>query len=316
MGSHLSVRLVTTMMVNLHSHSCLMVLVYTTAGFVSALPGSTSWTNNISTTTPTTTPPTPPPAKAPPYIHCGVNARDPRIIGGTVATQGKWPWAVALGTYQEGDGFHVHCGGTLINEDTVLTAAICTRATHVRLGDHDVTNPVYAVFIRIDNMIPHPQYNSISQANDIAIGKLSRSVDYNRNISPACLPYSYGGQNLASLLVNPSPIVIGWGRTQPGGETSNVLRQANVPVVPQQECKNNYASFSTAVIDDTTICAGRGVRDACQGDSGGPLLSRKLQGGRWAVVGVTSWGKGCAKENFPGVYTRVDKYVDWIRQHM
>jgi len=236
-----------------------------------------------------------------------------------VATQGKWPWAVALGISQGEDGFQAVCGGTLINEDTVLTSAVCTPATHVRLGDHDITNPsdgATTIDIPIANTIPHPQWNSNSfPDNDIAIVKLSRSVDYNRNTKPACLPDNYGGQNLSSLLVNPSPIVIGWGRTQLGGEPSNVLRQANVPVVPQQECKNKYAK-SGLVIDDTKICAGRGVRDACQGDSGGPLLSRKLQGGRWAVVGVTSWGKGCAKENFPGVYTRVDKYVDWIRQHM
>ena len=214
------------------------------------------------------------------------------------------------------------CGGTLLDEDTVLTAAHCLGdipgvqpASHVRLGDHDITTTADGASptdVAIRTYTQHPGWNTNTLDNDIAVVKLARPVTYNRNIRPACLPDSYGGQDLASVMRNPDPTVVGWGSTRSGGGAEDRLRQVTVPVVPPPECAEKYRSVSRVTIGDTKMCAGRGGRDTCNGDSGGALLSNKL-GGTWSVVGVTSFGVDCAREDFPGVYTRVDKYLGWIR---
>jgi len=117
------------------------------------------------------------------------------------------------------------------------------------------------------------------------------------------------------LLTSPAPVVVGWGSTSTGGGSSNQLRQANVPMVTQQTCSDAYSAITRVTIGDTKICAGDGTRDTCNGDSGGAMLASHV-GNTWAVVGVTSFGVDCARPDFPGVYTRVDKYLPWIRQNM
>ena len=101
----------------------------------------------------------------------------------------------------------------------------------------------------------------------------------------------------------------------PGGGPSSQLRQARVPLVDLETCTASYQPVLSQDLGDGQLCAGKGTRDSCNGDSGGALLSSEL-GGRWAVVGVTSFGVDCAREDFPGVYTRVDRYLDWIRRQM
>jgi len=286
----------------------------------------------VSTNPPTPTPnPTPSPTSAPTtpaQDDCGVNARrnqQNRIVNGEEARQGAWPWAVILGRSRFGGGFQVMCGGTLINEDTIVSAAHCFDSipgqqgpNMVRLGDHDITTTADGaspVDISISRSIQHPGWNSNTLSDDIAIVKLSRPVTYNNNIRRACLPDAYKGQDLPGLLSTNPPTIIGWGSTFSGGGPQNRLRQAKVPMVTQQQCANAYAAISRVTIGDTKLCAGDGRRDTCNGDSGGALLSDAI-GNSYAVVGVTSFGVDCAREDFPGVYTRVDQYLDWIRQNM
>jgi len=256
--------------------------------------------------------------------RCGVNSRN-KIIGGSLAPPGRWPWAVILGRAPSFNGiFEVQCGGTLLNEDTVLTAAHCVDRSvprppsHVRAGDTNIatSSDGDGVDVAIRSTIVHPQWNSRTLENDIAIIKLSRPLTYSRNIRWACLPDAYQGRNLTATLRNPDPAIIGWGSTRIGGGPENALRQAQVPLVSQQTCNSAYSSISATVkIGDKQFCAGNGVRDTCNGDSGGALLSDKLQGA-WSVVGITSFGVDCAREDYPGVYTRVDRYLPWIRSNL
>merc|ERR1711953_1437865 len=271
---------------------------------------------------PTTQRPTTQTTAAPQQDNCGTNANN-RIVGGTESRQGDWPWAVVLGTKNTfSNRFSVQCGGTLLDQTTVLTAAHCFDQAGgpnvVRLGDHDIntsSDGAQAVDVTIRRIIQHPGWDSNSLENDICILKLSQPIQYSRDIRRACLPTQYRGQDLPSVLARPQPIVVGWGSTSTGTGPTNRLRQAPVQMVTQQQCAQAYRQVSRVTIGATKLCAGEGTRDTCNGDSGGGLFSRNLGGG-FAVVGVTSFGVECARDDFPGVYTRVDEYLPWIQQNM
>ena len=132
-----------------------------------------------------------------------------------------------------------------------------------------------------------------------------------------CLPDDYAGHDLVSDLSSSprqDPVVVGWGATQTYGPAETRLRQATVPVVSRELCTAAYQDLDVN-IGDNKICAGRGTTDTCNGDSGGPLLADH-RGQRWSVVGITSFGVECGRPDFPGVYTRVDRYLDWIQQNL
>merc|ERR1712004_163298 len=279
-------------------------------------------TQRPTTQRPTTQRPTTQTTAAPQQDNCGTNSNN-RIVGGTEARQGDWPWAVVLGTKNAfSNRFSVQCGGTLLDQTTVLTAAHCFDQAGgpnvVRLGDHDIntsSDGAQAVDVSIRRIIQHPGWDSNSLENDICILKLSQPIQYSRDIRRACLPNQYKGQDLPSVLARPQPIVVGWGSTSTGTGPTNRLRQAPVQMVTQQQCAQAYRQVSRVTIGATKLCAGEGTRDTCNGDSGGGLFSRNLGGG-YAVVGVTSFGVECARDDFPGVYTRVDEYLPWIQQNM
>jgi len=279
-------------------------------------------TQRPTTQRPTTQRPTTQTTAAPQQDNCGTNSNN-RIVGGTESRQGDWPWAVVLGTKNTfSNRFSVQCGGTLLDQTTVLTAAHCFDQAGgpnvVRLGDHDIntsSDGAQAVDVSIRRIIQHPGWDSNSLENDICILKLSQPIQYSRDIRRACLPTQYRGQDLPSVLARPQPIVVGWGSTSTGTGPTNRLRQAPVQMVTQQQCAQAYRQVSRVTIGATKLCAGEGTRDTCNGDSGGGLFSRNLGGG-YAVVGVTSFGVECARDDFPGVYTRVDEYLPWIQQNM
>merc|ERR1719445_2041782 len=207
-----------------------------------------------------------------------------RIVGGEVATPGAWPWTGLLGRSGLSGGLTVVCGGSLIAPDTILTAAHCFEGnsrdpTLVRLGEPD---------INIDQVFKHPDWDSTTLENDIAIVKLSSNVTYSESISPICLPDDYEDQDLVALLNSLDPVVVGWGATQTYGPAETVLRQATVPLVTRGQCSAAYSGVEVS-IDETKVCAGQGGTDTCNGDSGGPLLADRL-GGRWSLLGITSFG--------------------------
>ena len=234
-----------------------------------------------------------------------LNAREHRIIGGGAAPTATYPWMVSV---KGKDGGHF-CGASLIDTQWVLTAAHCVEeesaaGIQVTIAEYDQskaddgeqTLDVSAIYL-------HQQYGD---DHDIALLKLSTVSDK----TPVALADSTFMANLAS---GAELTTIGWGLTKDGDNSSaaTVLQQVNVPLYDQAQCKTNYGTLNIAITDNM-VCAGleAGGKDSCQGDSGGPLFVQS--GGSMVQLGITSFGEACAKAKFPGVYTRVAAYSDWI----
>lgn len=265
---------------------------------------------------PTQPPATPPTTggQTPQPRGCGANDKKSlfrRIVGGRPADPKDWPWMAALLQKRGNDQY---CGGTLITDRHVLTAAHCMLPFSkndiiVRLGEYDFTkatdnNP--SDFDVVDIRM-HVDYDKNTQENDIALLKLDRPSTFNQFVWPICLPPA------GNSFERDQGYVIGWGTIYAGGPVSTILQEVIVPVWSQNDCNGAYPGK----IKSTMMCAGAkaGGKDSCQGDSGGPYLLQDFKTRRWYVAGVVSWGIGCAAANKPGVYTRVNNYLDWIRQN-
>ncbi|XP_017955876.1 venom protease isoform X1 [Drosophila navojoa] len=239
---------------------------------------------------------------------CGITTRQfPRITGGRPAEPDEWPWMAAL--LRQGHPY-VWCGGVVITDRHVLTAAHCLykhpkEEIFVRLGEYNThqMNETRARDFRIGNMVLHVDYNPITYENDIALIRIDRPTLFNTYIWPVCMPplnEDWTGRNV---------IVLGWGTLKFSGPHSKILMETTLPIWKQSDCQ-------AAIVDhvpDTAFCAGlpEGGQDSCQGDSGGPLLIQ-LPNRRWVTVGIVSWGLGCGQPKRPGIYTRVDRYLEWI----
>ncbi|XP_075890473.1 chymotrypsin-like protease CTRL-1 [Nelusetta ayraudi] len=244
---------------------------------------------------------------------CGVaplNNREGRIVGGSNATAGSWPWQASI--HYNPAQFHI-CGGTLINTEWILTAAHCILTTNagewtIYLGRQTQSGPNPNEVVRtVSQVIVHPNYNDISFNNDIALMKLSSAVNYNDYIRPICLASS------SSLFNNATTCwASGWGDTNKNVSLPNAvpLQEVQVPVIGNRQCSCKYFLVENADITNNMICAGQENKGACQGDSGGPLQCK--QGSTWIQAGITSFGIPCATANHPEVYARVSEYQKWI----
>lgn len=242
------------------------------------------------------------------------------IVGGTKADPKEFPHMAAIGYYTIDEGIVGSCGGTLISERFVLTAAHCLYdrnrgvASWVRVGDLNLKrtdDDAKPQDIRIIERIKHPMYKPPSEYHDIALLKLEIDVQFDAWIRPSCLPYS-----LPDTGNDDKATATGWGLVDwTDDEGSNDLLKVTISLVSQPECNKSFNSdtkLERGIVDEWQICAGNLGKDTCQGDSGGPLAIRNNDYDcMYNVIGVTSVGRICGSSS-PGVYTRVYNYIPWI----
>uniref|UniRef100_A0A3Q2DEM5 chymotrypsin n=1 Tax=Cyprinodon variegatus TaxID=28743 RepID=A0A3Q2DEM5_CYPVA len=218
------------------------------------------------------------------YLHilseCGLAPLNNRIVGGEAAPPGSWPWQVSLHTFA-----HI-CGGSLINDQWVLTAAHCVSGIAgltVYLGrqNQSESNP-NEVSRTVTRIIIHPEYNKPLYNNDIALLKMSEPVAFSNYISPVCLAAFNSTFNIGE-----DTWVTGWGNIGYDAQIKVKLLTIHTYGI------NLHSKYRSSL-----------------GDSGGPLVSK--QGDRWIQAGVVSFGVGCAEPKFPAVYARVSQYESWI----
>ncbi|XP_066916916.1 chymotrypsinogen A-like [Clytia hemisphaerica] len=250
---------------------------------------------------------------------CGIKGSGhTRIVGGTNARPGDWPWQVQID--RTTDHMRVWCGGTVINDEWIVSAAHCferdTRVSSyaIYLGEHDLqSGSQHEQKLEIAEIIMHPKYQSRTYEKDIALIRLKKKASFNTHVRPACFPDSsvkfYDGEEC---------YVTGWGYLREGGSSPRILQQVKVPLVPRSTCRQSYGHNS---ITGNMICAGypQGGKDACQGDSGGPLVCKKRNSSGqdvWYLWGVVSWGRGCASPRLYGVYSNMETLGSWATQTM
>jgi len=236
-----------------------------------------------------------------------------RIIGGSDARQDRYPYFVSM---IDGTGRHT-CGGTLVAPDVVLTAAHCRGAfTKVQIGRWDRQNPIdeYEEIAVDFPEVPHPKYTDEGFENDFMLLKLtSQSTKTYIELN--------SDRNRPVGVVQDEVTVIGFGNTFLGvSSPANILQEVSLSYIPNRICelsKDTTMKLSyQGLIFDSMLCAGDHGEDSCQGDSGGPLIIRGGSPSKDVLVGIISWGFGCALESFPGVYSRVSSLVDWLSNHI
>ena len=215
------------------------------------------------------------------------------VVGGTRAAQGEFPFMVRLS---------MGCGGALYSSRLVLTAAHCVSRTGTNTGITATLGVVdlqssSRIQVRSNYVYRAPGYNG--NGKDWALIRLATQVTGLATLKIATTTaYNTGTFTVA-----------GWGAAREGGAQQRYLLKATVPFVPDGTCDNSYPDL----IAGEEICAGyaAGGTDTCQGDSGGPMFRRDASNA-WIQVGIVSWGNGCARPNYPGVYTEVSTFAAQI----
>ncbi len=270
-----------------------------------------------------------------------------RVVGGEIAAEGAWPWqtVILIPVIAKGEKTSSLCGGSVIASQWILSAAHCFVPEHGNTADKSRKTRVLEGLKRIHKgpkgggefiaahdaaeIFVHPDYNMHTHENDIALVHLREKTKV-ESVAPLLRP--------EPVLESPPSraIVTGWGQLHDVEEREDHtlvdvqthepvsqdalmpdrLMQVELPLVGVADCKAANSKTS-GVIDARTLCAAvpEGGKDSCQGDSGGPLVSKR-DDHSWTQIGVVSWGVGCGRRDFPGVYTRVSAFADWMKSVM
>jgi secreted trypsin-like serine protease len=242
-----------------------------------------------------------------------LNATFDKVVGGTEAVPYSWPWQIVW-CEAFGSSCSLECGGTVVGTGWVQTAGHCVYGStnkpqnfKVKTGvfQENLNNETGEVVHTVKAIHLHPKYkpNPVPEW-DIALIELGEPITYTDHIQPICLPLS----DTTQIAPPNTAWGTGWGTTTEGGNIAKKLRQVNVPYVDYTTCGNEYGKD---IMQQVMVCAGVQGKDTCQGDSGGPLQQVNANG-FWFQYGITSWGEGCAEKGYPGIYSRVSAYCDFI----
>ncbi|XP_009866245.1 PREDICTED: transmembrane protease serine 7, partial [Apaloderma vittatum] len=235
-----------------------------------------------------------------------------RIVGGTNSEEGEWPWQVSLHFVGA-----AYCGASVISKEWLVSAAHCfqgsklsdPRAWRAHLGMKMQGHAKFVSAVR--RIVVHEYYNSRNYDYDIALLQLSEPWPdtVSHVIQPICVPpFSHKVRSSDKCWIT------GWGQKQESDdEGSAILQKAEIEIIDQTLCHSTYG-----IITARMFCAGlmSGKKDGCKGDSGGPLSCQSNGDGKWFLTGIVSWGYGCGRPNFPGVYTRVSNFAPWIHKYV
>jgi len=245
-----------------------------------------------------------------------------KIVGGTKSTY-IWPWLAAMVK----DGMFLGCTASILDEWNIIIASHCitdhetngprdVSEVEIRVGNNDWTK---AIKIDVERLVKHEQFALPPYYRDVGLIHLKKPLEMDgENIAPLCLPNTPGMEEI--ILDQQKVTIVGWGTTYEGGFTVQDLREANVTVVPREQCAEMYKKarpdIKRDIPDGVTsdfICAYTPGKDSCQGDSGGPVLFKSK--GRFYNMGIVSLGQGCAEKGFPGLYTDVRKFLKWVEDN-
>ena len=234
-----------------------------------------------------------------------------KIVGGEETTRGEFPFLVSLHAKKQGH----FCGGSLIRDNLVLTAAHCLYGTYplseieVKVGVHQQSDSTDVESMKILDHAIHPSYDSNTSDYDFALILLDKRSKY----KPISLDAKDPEETLENSKKSLRATVAGWGvESEHNIDIPDTAMKLKVPLIKHDRCEKAYPQQITSQM----MCAGffKGAKDSCFGDSGGPLFRFTKKNSPPLLIGVVSWGQGCARKGFPGVYAKVSSVLDWVEE--